>query len=39
MEIVCYACKHFIVSTGGCNIYKAKKKYIKTGKCHEFEVR
>ena len=31
-------CKHFIPETGGCNIFKAQEKYIKTGKCDEFEV-
>ena len=31
-------CKHFIPETLGCNIFKAQEKYIKTGRCEEFEV-
>ena len=34
----CKSCKRLIPETGGCNIFKAQEKYIKTGKCDEFEV-
>lgn len=34
----CSSCKHLIHETDGCNIFKAQEKYIKTGRCDEFEV-